>query len=161
MSALLNTLTPKKMLKTAVIIDDDQDDLEILKETLESVDSSLRCICFSSPVKALQVLFDGLISTPDFIFTDINMPGMTGDQVVEELRNKHEYDETVITVSSTCMFDDVSENLINLGANYTFKKHHSMSMLERTVETILMHQQSSAVTKFFPKHLATVSASRY
>jgi len=145
MSALLS------MSKTVVLIDDDQDDLEILQETLESIDSSLRCICFSNPVEALQVLFDGLITTPHFIFTDINMPGMTGDQVVKELRNKSAYNETVISVSSTCMYEEVSENLINLGANYTFKKQFSMSILYQTVENILIHQQPRAVAKFLPR----------
>jgi CheY-like chemotaxis protein len=147
------------MLKTAVLIDDDQDDLEILKETLESVDSSLRCVCFSSPVEALRALFSGLITTPHFIFTDINMPGMNGDEVVEELRNKQEFDKTVITVSSTCMFDDDSKKLKKLGANYTFKKHYSMSILQQTVEMILMHQQPNVVPKFLPRHLAVTSMS--
>jgi CheY-like chemotaxis protein len=149
------------MLKTVVIIDDDQDDLDMLKETLETIDSSMRCICFSSPVEALHVLFNGLITTPHFIFTDINMPGMTGNEVVEELRNKQEYDQTVITVSSTCMFDDISKKLKKLGANYTFTKQHSMSILQQTVETILMHPRPSVVTKFLPRQFATVAVSRY
>lgn len=149
------------MLKTAVLIDDDQDDLDMLKETLETLDSSIRCICFTSPVEALQVLFNGLITTPHFIFTDINMPGMTGDMVVEELRNKQEYDQTVITVSSTRMFDDISKKLKKLGANYTFRKQYSMSILQQTVEGILMHQQPKVAKKFLPRHLATVAVSRY
>jgi len=149
------------MLKTAVLIDDDQDDLDMLKETLETIDSSIRCICFTSPVEALQVLFNGLITTPHFIFTDINMPGMTGDMVVEELRNKQEYNQTVITVSSTCMFNDISENLKELGANYTFRKQYSMSILQQTLKTILMHHRPSVVTKFLPSQLAPVAVSRY
>jgi CheY-like chemotaxis protein len=131
------------MSKTVVLIDDDEDDLEILKETLESIDASLRCICFSSPVEALRVLSNRLIAIPHFIFTDINMPRMNGDEVVQELRKCREYNQTVISVLSTSMPEDISKNLKNKGANYTFKKQHVISILHEQVKTILMHQQSA------------------
>jgi response regulator RpfG family c-di-GMP phosphodiesterase len=135
------------MLKTAVLIDDDLDDLEILKDTIESVDSNLRCICFINPVEALRVLSNRLIAIPHFIFTDINMPRMTGDEVVQELRKNQEFNKTVISVSSTSMPDEVSKNLKKMGANYTFKKQHVMSILEEKVKDILMHQHSTLQRK--------------
>jgi CheY-like chemotaxis protein len=135
------------MSKTVVLIDDDEDDLEFLKETLESIDASLCCICFSSPVEALQAISNRLIVVPHFVFTDINMPRMKGDEVVQELRKRQEYNETVIAVASTSMPDDVSENLKNMGANYTFKKPNSASVLQRMVKTVLMHQRPKVVTE--------------
>lgn len=135
------------MSKTVVLIDDDEDDLEFLKETLESIDASLCCICFSSPVEALQAISNRMIAIPSFVFTDVNMPRMRGEEVVQELRKRQEYNKTIITVSSTSMPEDVSKNLKNMGANYTFKKPSSLSMLQRMVEPILVHQSPSQVTE--------------
>ena len=134
--------TLSKYKKTVVLIDDDQDDLDILKETLKSVDASLSCICFSSSVEALRVLSNRLIAIPSFIFTDFNMPCVTGDEVVQEIRKRQEYNQTVISVLSTSMPDHVSENLKNMGANYTFEKPSVMVRLSEMVKIILKHQPS-------------------
>jgi CheY-like chemotaxis protein len=115
------------MAKTAVLIDDDQDDLEILKERIAAVDPALLCISFVYPQEAIRVISGELIVTPDYVFTDINMPGMTGDQCVKELRKLKDFDKTVITVFSTSMKDDVARSLKDMGANHTFQKPYKMS----------------------------------
>ena len=56
------------MPKTVVIIDDDSDDLEIMKEALSHVDSSLLCISFVYPDEAIRLLARELILLPDYIF---------------------------------------------------------------------------------------------
>jgi CheY-like chemotaxis protein len=76
------------MSKTAILIDDDQDDLDFMKDALENIDRSLHCLMFTNPNEAIRVISDELLVRPDFVFTDINMPGMTGDKCVSELRKR-------------------------------------------------------------------------
>lgn len=149
--------TPSSCKKTVVLVDDDQDDLYILKETLKSVDASLSCICFNSPVEALRVLSNRLIAIPSFIFTDINMPRMTGNELVQEIRKRQEYNQTVISVLSTSMPHHVSENLKSIGANYTFEKPSVMVRLQEMVKTVLKHQPSKIESNNF--HPVTMLSS--
>src|SRR5688572_11331201 len=108
------------MTKTVVLIDDDQDDLDILKDVIAGIDPTILCLCFVYPAEAIRVISSELHHKPDFVFTDINMPGMTGDRCVQELRNQRAFDKTVITVLSTSMPQHKAEQLKSLGANHTF-----------------------------------------
>lgn len=129
------------MTKTVVLIDDDQDDLDILKETLTSIDPSLSCISFIYPVEAIKVVTRELIVTPDYIFTDINMPVLTGDQCVREFRKYEEFNDTIITVLSTTMRPEVSDALKKLGANFTFKKPNSIFEYKQLLLPVFKERQ--------------------
>ena len=64
------------MAKTVLIIDDDQDDLDIMKQAIQSIDPDLFCLSFIYPEEALKIILgDEFVVTPDYIFIDINMPG--------------------------------------------------------------------------------------
>ena len=110
------------MNKTVVLVDDDQDDLDILKEAISAVDATLSCLCFINAVDVIHAFANEVVVKPDFVFTDINMPGMTGDRLLQELRNKRQFDNTVITVLSTSIPHHVRNRLKDLGANHTFEK---------------------------------------
>lgn len=111
------------MAKTVILIDDDQDDLDIMKQAIEAVDTSLSCLSFVYPEEALRVLLNkNLVVLPDFIFIDINMPGITGDKCLKTLRKEKEFDSIVITLYSTSMPETVAEALKSAGANFVFEK---------------------------------------
>jgi CheY-like chemotaxis protein len=125
------------MAKTVVLIDDDQDDLDILKDVIDDIDPTIHCLCFLHPVEAIRIISHELPQKPDFIFTDINMPGMSGDRCVKELRNQDAFDQTVITVLSTSMPYHVAEQLKSLGANHTFQKPVHVDSYKSILKTIL------------------------
>lgn len=111
------------MARTVILIDDDPDDLDIIKEMISSLDPSLVCISFIYPDEAMRVLLNHeLIVVPDLIFIDINMPGGAGDKCLKALRNSHLYDDVYIAMYSTSMPEEVSDALTKLGANMTFEK---------------------------------------
>lgn len=110
------------MTKTVVLVDDDQDDLDIMKEAIAAVDPTIPCICYMSAIDAVRALSNEATSKPDFVFTDINMPGMNGERLVEELRKQPAFGRTVITVLSTTMPDHMRARLSSMGANFTFQK---------------------------------------
>jgi CheY-like chemotaxis protein len=132
------------MSKTVVLIDDDQDDLEFLKEAIASIDASILCICFISPVEAIRVISHELLEKPEYIFTDINMPGMSGEQVVRELRIRREFDHTVIAVLSTTIPAHVSDRLKSIGADHTFQKPIQIAGYADVIRNIFKTKRTTA-----------------
>ena len=74
------------MIKTIVLIDDDLEDLDIMKEALFNIDTGLSFFSFTSPEDALSILTNELITRPDYIFIDITMPKVTGYECLQVLR---------------------------------------------------------------------------
>lgn len=109
------------MAKTAVLIDDDQDDLDLLIYALRDVDPSLVCVGFVYPEEALRALLAKEV-LPDYIFIDINMPGIPGDKCLKALRSHSDFDGIKIILCSTSMPDKIAESLRHAGASHTFEK---------------------------------------
>lgn len=125
------------MNKTVVLIDDDQDDLDILKEAITAIDATLCCLCFINAADAVHAFANDSVVKPDFVFTDINMPGMTGDRLLQELRNQRQFDRTIITVLSTTIPHHVRNRLKDMGANHTFEKPIHFNDYAPILRTIL------------------------
>jgi CheY-like chemotaxis protein len=110
------------MVFTAVLVDNDVDDLELLKRQIDKHHANIRCICFDDPVDALRAITEEFIVAPDYIVTDVNMPKMNGDELVAELRKRPEFNHTVICVLSTHMPGDSVQKMKKIGADYAFQK---------------------------------------
>jgi len=108
--------------KNALLIDDDQDDLDILKEQIFVTDPEVLCMEFVNPREALRVIFEEMVICPDFVFVDINMPGIRGEEVVKELRTNPDLADTTIVVFSTSMPEHIAQYVKDLGANHAFAK---------------------------------------
>lgn len=67
----------------AILIDDEQDGLEDLQEAIEKYcpEISVRCAC-RNPLEGLEVIKQ---SKPDLVFLDVQMPGMSGFELLEKL----------------------------------------------------------------------------
>jgi CheY-like chemotaxis protein len=127
------------MAKSVIVIDDDQDDIDLLTEAINQFDKSLACISFNSPEKALLFLSGELILMPDYIFIDINMPGITGDKVLNEVRKNSDFDRVIVAMISTTMSKNVSESLKKLGANFTFQKPDKFEVFHSILRKILIN----------------------
>lgn len=126
------------MARTAILIDDDSDDLAIIKEIISNVDPSMVCISFIYPDEAMRVLLNQeLIVIPDVIFIDINMPGLTGDKCLKALRSDKYFKEVFVAIYSTSMPEEVSDALKRLGANVTFEKPVRMGRYTEIISQIL------------------------
>lgn len=110
------------MAKTIILIDDDQDDLDIMRGAIKQLDDSALCISFVYPEEAVRVVTNELIFIPNFVFIDINMPGLTGDKVLQEFRKNKMLNNAIITMFSTSLPSSVAEVLQKKGANFTFEK---------------------------------------
>jgi CheY-like chemotaxis protein len=126
------------MSKTIVIIDDDSDDLDIMKEALNQIDPSILCICFVYPEEAVRLLGKELVLLPDYIFVDVNMPKITGVECLYELRKIPEFMATPIIVYSTSMSEKVSDDILDMGATYTLQKPYSINDYVTALECIIL-----------------------
>lgn len=71
---------------TVLIIDDDLEDREILRDAIGEVDPSIKCLEAADGEAGLFLLAINRKSFPDFIFLDINMPLMTGKACLKILK---------------------------------------------------------------------------
>jgi CheY-like chemotaxis protein len=109
--------------KLVAIIDDDQDDLDIMQHVIKTIDPTIVCVGFIYPEDAVNELLNPKQnSLPQYLFIDINMPGLRGDKCLRLFRSKSIFEDTIIVMYSTSMPENVAQNLIESGANYTFEK---------------------------------------
>lgn len=99
-----------------LMIDDDPDDHEIFELALAQVDSSIACDFASDGVVALAQLSSGEIAKPDYIFLDLNMPRMSGRQVLQELKKFDTLKDIPVIVCSTSSEIVFAEEAKELGA---------------------------------------------
>ena len=125
------------MTKTAVLVDDDKDDLEILEEIIKEVDKSLVVKPYVMCDQALHDISKDSEIIPHYIFIDLNMPKIGGDDCLKQLRTNPKFNKSTITVLSTSMSNSVAQNLKMLGADFTFQKPSSLTAYHNILKNIL------------------------
>jgi CheY-like chemotaxis protein len=125
------------MAKTAVLIDDDQDDLELLQDAIKEIDDSLVIKPYVFCDKAIREIERETDTPPHYFFIDLNMPKITGDECLRQLRTNPRFINSTITMLSTSMPDSVARSLKNLGADFTFEKPRSIYTLHSLLKNIL------------------------
>ena len=110
------------MNKTAILIDDDRDDLECLEEAIRQVDHSVKCVSYLFCDDALRKIINDSSGVPNYILIDMYMPRFNGNQCLKELRSVPKLRTVPITMLSTSMPATVAEALKENGASFTFEK---------------------------------------
>jgi CheY-like chemotaxis protein len=82
-------------------VDDDQDDLDMLRETLLEIQPSIVYITARNGKDAIDYLKNEAIALPDVIFLDINMPLLNGKDTLLAIRDIPELNDTKIIIFST------------------------------------------------------------
>jgi CheY-like chemotaxis protein len=96
---------------TVLCIDDDQDDLEMFREAVHSINPEVVCLLARDAENAIAFLQDAVI-LPDYIFLDINMPGMGGIQLLKHLQTVKDFGHIpVIMYSTSINHTDYSESI--------------------------------------------------
>lgn len=114
------------MSKTQVsvaVIDDDQDDLEIMEQVIVGIDHDIKCFLFMYPQEAVDNLVRAAdLQLPNYIFIDINMPGLSGDKCLQIFRANAAFDDVQIIMYSTSMPGKTAQQLRAAGADFVFEK---------------------------------------
>jgi len=119
------------------IVDDDIDDQELLKEAINEVDGSIRCLSASNCEEALDLLKSRRIPEPELIFLDLNMPLMSGRQFLEGVNENAVLASIPIIVLSTSADQNTKASVLELGARQFITKPDKYSEWEKMLCDIL------------------------
>lgn len=95
-------------------IDDDPDDTDFFCEALKAVSPEARCLVANDGLVALKTLRSE--PTPDIIFLDINMPKMSGREVLIQIKKNYKWSQIPIIIYSTTILPRDAADYKKLGA---------------------------------------------
>jgi len=99
----------KVLFMTILLVDDDEDDRKLFIQATKEVDDSIICLSASDGTEALTYLRDDRNELPDFIFLDLRMPGLSGEECLTEIKQETRMAKIPVIVYTTSR--DVSESV--------------------------------------------------
>jgi CheY-like chemotaxis protein len=137
----------KKMNKELTIFytDDDLEDLEFFREIVGGISDKWHVVTQNNGHELLHAL-DNPPPHPYVVMLDINMPGMTGYDVLKALRCKKEHKQLPIVMFSTSNDQASIEKSRLLGATYYMPKSSIFEQLKKSIEHILGINWPSFIT---------------
>jgi len=124
-------------IKIAWSIDDDAEMGYIIRLMLKAM--GFEAHSFLHPREAVQMMMRGEV--PDLIVLDMNMPGVTGLDVLEFIRSRDRWDYIPIIILSVESEDEMVERAISMGADGYVFKPMTMDELEEAIETAIKKRQ--------------------
>lgn len=118
---------------TIFYTDDDEDDLSIFADAVESIPQNINLQTYSEGEKLLTAIFNPP-PTPYVVFLDLNMPGKNGFDVLEEIRKSDYKKDIPVVIYSTSSEPGIIERCRNLGANCFITKPVLMSDIRKAIE---------------------------
>ena len=126
--------------KTVFYCDDDEDDLLMFTDILKEIDQSIECITSSEVERSIEKLSNGSLR-PDIIFLDINMPKISGIEMLAELKKIEALSRIPIVMYTTSTFVRELDQCIQLGAdrilNKPFDPGDTLLQLKETIKNYL------------------------
>lgn len=107
---------------TILLVDDDEDDRKLFFEAAKDVDKDITCIAAVNGQEALRYLGNVANPLPDFIFLDLRMPGLSGQQCLEAIKKDLRLASIPVIVYTTSRDLKESETLKRLGAAHFMSK---------------------------------------
>jgi len=111
--------------KNVVIAEDDEFQREVLKDLLKSL--KLNVFTASNGIEALELYAS---TKPDLMFIDNNMPGLTGLECTEKIKNIDKSSQVILVTGSN--IDIVNENVSKV-----LKKPYSFEMIETIIKELI------------------------
>src|SRR5688572_21887178 len=117
-----------------LFIDDDADDYQVFCQALNTVEPGAKCLHVTDGKQGLDVLYNIL---PDYIFLDINMPVMGGEECLINIKKNPSLRRVPVFVYSTTRHSKEVETFKKLGANDFVVKPSSFIELVATLKEII------------------------
>ncbi|SFP65081.1 response regulator [Parafilimonas terrae] len=126
---------------TLLLIDDDADDQEIFSIALQNISTLIRFVISDNCKEALEKLTKDKMFKPDFIFLDLNMPGMSGSQCLAEIKKQKRLKHIPVIIYTTSSGQRDKEETKKLGANYFLTKPTDINKLITILKKILSGEE--------------------
>ncbi|MCE7054495.1 response regulator [Algoriphagus sp. AGSA1] len=121
---------------TIFYTDDDIDDLEFFKTVVNMITEDYTVVTHMDGKQLLHAL-ENPPPHPYLLFLDINMPGMSGIEILQKVRNSEKHATLPIVMFSTTQDESVIRKTLELGANYYLPKAESFKQLRRSIQHTL------------------------
>ena len=135
-------------------VDDDSNDLLFLESAFKSIDASASIHTVCGGQEAMDYLEGkgafgdrGRFPYPDFIITDLKMPGVDGFAVLEFLLKTPETALIRTVVLSGSQDDDDIKKAYWLGANAPGQMHAEVNRTSKPIEVIVVELKKDNVTR--------------
>jgi CheY-like chemotaxis protein len=117
------------------LIDDDADEHEFFQDALQELDSDVVLFSAKSAPEGLQKLKEQGDALPDFIFLDLNMPGMTGKDCLSILKHDKKLCKIPVVIYSTSSALSDREDALSHGAYRYMVKPSSITILIKQLQS--------------------------
>jgi CheY-like chemotaxis protein len=124
-------------MKQVWIVDDDQEMTRAISMMLEML--GCQVTGFLSARNAAKTLLTGM--RPDMLVLDINMPEVTGLDLLEFLRRRPEWKDLPVVMLSTEAADVTVDQALELGADGYLMKPVTLEELDKVMETAFQKYQ--------------------
>jgi CheY-like chemotaxis protein len=124
-------------IKKLLLADDDRDDRELFAEALAAVDPSVICEEAEDGKQALQRLAAEQADLPNLIFLDINMPVMSGWEVLKHLKENRHYAKIPVIMYTTSSGEKEKRIAADLGAICFVTKPDDIKLVKNMQWTVL------------------------
>ncbi|MEA3286995.1 MAG: response regulator [Candidatus Marinimicrobia bacterium] len=114
-----------------VVVDDSKMILNIFRQTLHKLDIDAKV--FEFPQEALIYIVQ---EQPDVVFTDLNMPLMTGVELTRSIREKYSSEELPIIMVTTQSEGDDHERAENAGVNMILNKPFTVEQIDQAIKSV-------------------------
>lgn len=129
---------------TIFYADDDLDDLDFFREIVENLDVDVDLVTQQNGLEVLHAL-NNPPPNPHLIFLDINMPGMTGFDVLKRVRESEKHKDLPVVMFSTSSDSQTIEKSRELGASFYVPKSSVFEQLKKSIEHALTINWNSFV----------------
>lgn len=98
-----------------LFIDDDEEDLQIFREALDHISTTVKYNFFTDARKALEDLRLGNVVT-QAIFLDLNMPLMNGHEFLAQVKQEERLRNIPVIIFTTSSDSSIKEMTLSMGA---------------------------------------------
>ena len=122
-----------------LVVDDDPDDRMIISEIFEKHLPKQPCYVFSDGIDFFNWIDYHYTILPCLITLDINMPGMTGFDILKQLRNRYSKERLSVIFLTTSSHERDFLIAKELGANAIYTKPSSYSQTVQLIASLVFH----------------------
>ncbi len=123
------------MIRSFFLVDDDRDDTELFADALKDIDLSIE-FNYALNCDGLTAVLHQENINPQIIFLDINMPGMTGWQCLESIKNGERTKDIPVIMYSTSSAILDGRKAIQRGAIGFYEKPTRFEWLKEFLEMV-------------------------
>lgn len=126
-----------KEIHKIILVDDDEDDRDLFAEAFENLKVQAELLLFESGQELLDRIDEIEGSIPTYIFLDLNMPYISGMEVLKRLRKTLGLEHFFVTIYSTSSSESDINSAYRNGANGYLMKPSSFNQLKALIARTL------------------------